>query len=174
MSCFKIVACLALVAPILLLASPALAQVNMTPSPQVCAEPTAETLELPAELDTPPTVNTIQNGPCSWCTENSGCSTECIDDNGNQSNCGDYGVCDACREALVEIGRVLIGQKAKETFWGICEFKWHYNVTYQSVNSSSCQTYTRCETETETHNYLPDVDVYCCDLLSGGCFGQIC
>lgn len=128
--------------------------------------------ELLGDFEQEPT-NKIQNGPCSWCTENSGCSTECIDENENQSTCGDYGVCDACREALVEIDRELIGQKAKTTFWGICEFKWYYNVTYQSLNSSSCQTYTYCETETETHTFNP-YDLWCCDEIPGGCFGSRC
>lgn len=114
----------------------------------------------------------IQNGPCSFCTENSSCSTEC-DDNGTPSTCGDYGVCDACREALVEIHRELIGQDAEETFWGICEYQWHYEVTYQSVNSSSCPTYTYCEMERDTENTW-DVDVWCCDTMSGGCWGETC
>lgn len=115
----------------------------------------------------------IQNGPCAFCNSNSNCSTECIDDNGNQSDCGDYGVCDPCREALVEIGRVQIGRKAKEVFWGFCEFKWYYTVSYRSVNSPSCQVYTQCEVDTETHTFWPE-NLYCCDQIPGGCFGVRC
>ena len=111
-------------------------------------------------------------GPCSWCTANSSCSYEC-DDNGNPSTCGDYGVCDFCREALVEIGRNHIGRKAKTVFWGVCEFKWYYWVTYRSQNSSSCPTYTYCEVDTETHTYNP-AGLYCCDKIPGGCFGVRC
>lgn len=117
--------------------------------------------------------NKIENGPCSWCNENSGCSTACIDDNENQSSCGDYGVCDACREALVEIDRQLVAQEAGTVFWGVCEFKWYYDVTYRSVNSPSCQTYHFCETDTETHTYNP-LDLWCCDKIPGGCFGTPC
>jgi hypothetical protein len=117
--------------------------------------------------------NRIENGPCSWCNQNSSCSTACIDDNNNQSDCGDYGVCDACREALVEIDRQLVAQKANTTFWGFCEFKWYYDVTYQSQNLSSCQTYHVCEKETETHSFNP-LDLWCCEKIPGGCFGSPC
>lgn len=115
----------------------------------------------------------IENGPCAFCTSNSNCSTECIDDNGNQSDCGDYGVCDPCREALVEIGRVQIGRKAKEVFWGFCEFKFYDTVSYRSVNSPNCQVYTQCEVNTETHTFWPE-NLYCCDQIPGGCFGDRC
>jgi hypothetical protein len=117
--------------------------------------------------------NKIQNGPCSWCNQNSGCSTACIDDNDNQSSCGDYGVCDACREGLVEIDRQLVAQKAKTVFWGVCEFKWYYDVTYQSQNLSTCQPYHFCETDTENHTFNP-YDLWCCDEIPGGCFGSPC
>jgi len=119
-----------------------------------------------------PTQN-IVNGPCSWCNSNSSCSTPCIDENGNDDICSNH-ACDPCREALVEISRTLIGRKAKTVFWGRCEYKWHYNVSYRSVNSPSCQIYTYCETETESQWENP-LNLYCCDHHPGGaCFGQTC
>ena len=137
----------------------------------------AETMPVAAELTGVlvggPTDN-IQNGPCSWCNSNSSCSTSCIDANGNQDICSNH-ACDPCREALVEIGRTLIGQSAKTVFWGRCEYKWHYNVSYRSVNSPSCPVYTYCETETESHWEDP-VELFCCDHIpgGGGCFGSTC
>ncbi|MEM9594048.1 MAG: hypothetical protein AAGD06_07285 [Acidobacteriota bacterium] len=115
----------------------------------------------------------IQNGPCSFCTSNSSCSTQCIDDNNQQSTCGDYGACDPCREALVEIGRTTVAQRATDPFFFTCEFKWWYQVTYRSLNSTSCQTYTFCERETTTSHstgYTED----CCQYIAGGCFGATC
>lgn len=115
----------------------------------------------------------IQNGPCSFCNSNSNCSTACIDDNGNQSDCGDYGVCDPCKEALVEIGRVVVAQRATDPFYFTCEFKTWSQVTYRSANSPSCWTITQCERDTTTSHstgYTED----CCTYMPGGCFGVTC
>lgn len=111
----------------------------------------------------------IINGPCSWCTPSSNCSTACIDDNGNDSDCGEYGVCDPCKEAIVEIDREIIGLTATRKWVTLCEYKSHYLVTYKSLNAG-CSPFTVCETETETHTVccLP-----CC-AVAPGCFGQSC
>jgi hypothetical protein len=116
-----------------------------------------------------PVFEAIENGPCSWCNSNSSCSTPCIDDNGNQSDCGDYGVCDPCREGIVEIGRVNIGSTAARKWLIQCEYTLYWQVTKQSVNAG-CQPFTVCETTTETHT---PIGVPCCAFVPG-CFGTTC
>lgn len=126
--------------------------------------------QLFGELDVGPQEK-IENGPCSFCTDNSSCSTACYDGS-VLTDCGDYGLCDACREGLVEVGRTQRGQYGDEKFWGYCVFKYYYDVTYQSVNGSHCPTYTYCEKEESSTYYFPDA--FCCDEIPGGCWGNRC
>lgn len=116
----------------------------------------------------------IVNGPCSMvCNSNSNCSTSCYDNSGNLSDCGDYGVCNVCNEALVEIGRVTVAQRANDPFYFTCRFRWWHLVTYRSANSTSCPTYTYCERETRT-SHSTGYTQACCVYMAGGCFGTPC
>ena len=150
-----------------LLTAAALALLLMPPAVAASGGPDSTSTQPFTPVEPP---SNIYNGPCSWCNSNSACSSPCIEDDGSDSTCGDYGVCNWCGTAIVEIGRDWIGQRAKEKFWGVCEFKRYYNVTYKSLNAG-CQPFTQCEVETTTRLYW--IDVYCCDKY-GGCFGQTC
>lgn len=108
----------------------------------------------------------IRNGPCSWCNSNSSCTRECIDDDGSQSDCGDYGVCNWCGTAIVEIGREHIGHSATRKWVTQCEYKEFFDVTYKSQNYG-CTAFTVCEQETHTEGPIP---VPCCAIVPG-CFG---
>jgi hypothetical protein len=116
-----------------------------------------------------PVFEAIENGPCSWCNSNSNCSTPCIDDNGNQSDCGDYGVCDPCREAIVEVDRQFLGNRASRSLFD-CVFRTSYLVTRQSLNAG-CPLITTCEIDVESHYVHPWIS--CCDIAPG-CIGVMC
>lgn len=114
----------------------------------------------------------IIGGPCSWCTSNSNCSQEC-DDNGTPSTCGDYGLCDPCREAIVEIGRQIVGISTRHYILpyavDYCEEVTHYWVTWKSQNAG-CSSFTTCEKDTT--GYAVIIFGTCCEAF--GCFGLNC
>ena len=123
---------------------------------------------LPAKATKPGPPDKIIGGPCSWCNSNSSCSTVC-DDNGEQSTCGEYGVCDWCGTAIVEIGREWVALSATRKWGIICEFKSYFLVTYKSQNAG-CQPFTVCERETQSE---PVCCLPCC-AVAPGCFGTPC
>lgn len=120
-----------------------------------------------AQQTKPDDPQNIQNGPCSLvCSSTISCSFACIDDNEQQSDCGDYGLCDPCKEGIVEINRVEIGRSAR-TFGPYCEHVIHEEVTWKSVNAG-CTAFTTCEKNTVGWGLYID----CCQAW--GCYGQTC